>query len=459
MLAKIGLPVAFANLQWIILNLTDAVMVGQAGVQELAHMNAGRVLTWVFFVVGLGLLSGVVVFTARAAGAGDDKAAGDTLRQGAQFGFTLGAISTVTLVLVASPALHLIRIPPDQIPGATLYVQVMAFAFVIRLTGIAAVYFLEGIARTKPVMVCALSVLPLNVALNWVFIYGELGVPALGAAGAALGTVLSLLIEQTLLWTYLARMKDRARYGLEGRLFGPWRGVWARGRAVRRFGLAPGLASGMELGGFSVLSVIAAGLGATTAAAFTAVGALHMLSLCLTLGLASAAAVRVGNAVGENAPTEIPRRGLIATLMAGSTLLLFGALYALFPEQWIALFSREPDYRMLAVGMLVLLAPFLIFDAMQFVLLYALRAAGDQVMAAVCQIASFFLVMGGVGWLAVHVWQLGPAGLMWGLNAGMLAACVLLAARFWWLTRPERLEAQTARARAESDAAALQPQA
>jgi multidrug resistance protein, MATE family len=440
-LLSLAWPVMLAHLQWILLNLIDTVMVGRYATDQLADLSAARILSWTALVILIGLLSGIVVFVARADGAKTPVVCGQIFRQALLYAAVIGTSAGLILWHIALPVLSATGMAPSMARGGADYVQIQAISFLPAVLQYCGNFFLEGISRPRPAMLITLLTLPLNALFNWLLIYGQFGLPEMGAQGAAWGTLLAILIGVILTHLYIWRMRDRAHYGLTSSRTLSWGAslvtLWREGKALRRFGIVPGLASGFEIGGFSVISAIGTTLGAVPTAAFQAVVSLHMLSLTLSSGLATAAAVRVGNAVGARATHEIILRGWLATLIAASSTALAALLFITIPTPLLAGFSIDQAVISLGAQMLVLLAPFLVFDAAQLTLLFSLRAAGDQVVAGVMQVSAFFIVMcGSAWWLTLHT-SLGALGLPLALGLGCLVACILMASRFLWLTRSQ----------------------
>jgi multidrug resistance protein, MATE family len=425
-------PVAMTHLQWIALNVIDTAMVGHAGTTELGYFSAGRMATWVALIIGMAALNGVLVFTARHIGAGEPEKTGAVYRQGMLFGLAMGAFFTALFLPFAHPILRFIGVPEELAGGGARVLQWQAAGYIPCLAMTAASLFMEGLGRPRVAMTVAFFTLPLNVVLNGLFVFGWLGAPVLGAAGAALGTTLTYAIGATILVAYIHRMPDRVLLGLD---VARWRGAWTAGRELRRFGAAPGLASGLENGGFAVLLTLATVLGAVAASAFQVMISLHVVTVAAAVGFASAAGVRVGNAVGEGVREEIGRRGWLAAGLAVGSQLGFALLFAVAAPQLVAPFTDDPAVRALAIDMVRLLSLFLAFDGLQITMVFALRAAGDQVAAGVIQITGFFVITGGFGWILVERTALGPMGLAWGMCLGLAAAALLGAARFAWVTR------------------------
>lgn len=199
----------------------------------------------------------------------------------------------------------------------------------------------------------------------------------------------------------------------------------------------PALGSALELAGFSVLIALSTEFGSASAHAFQIVFAVHNVTFGVALGLGSAAGVRVGNAVGAGQPDQAVRRTLIAVVLAAG---MTGALAAgifLAHASIAGLFPATPGVQALASTMLLFWAPFILFDAVQVVLIYALRSLGDQVAAGVNSVLAYFVVTGGAGY-ALTAAGVGPLGLVYASGAGMVAAAALHGARFAVISAPIR---------------------
>ncbi len=428
-LIKLAWPAAMSNLQWIALNFIDTAMVGHAGPNELAYMGAGRILTWITMMVGMGFLSGISVYTARAVGAGNEQGCGKVLMQGLLFAVLLGIINMAMLVFLTQPVLVLAHQPHSVIEGGVRFARVIAWLSVPQFMLIAISAFLQGISRPKIAMVISFIALPVNVALNAIFIFGKFGWSAMGASGAALGTVLSdTLVVILLIWA-VARLKDKARFGIHW----SFTHAWKEGAAMRRFGLAPAIAGGLENAGFSVLTAIAGTISIAAAAAYQDVMAVLIAGPSISLGVASAVSVRISLAVGAGDKKAVANRGWIASALTAATLLPIIIVFLQQPHWLFEVLSKDPQQQQVAVRMMTIIAPFMIFDGSQFVLLYALRAAGDQVVAAAVQILGYCLMMIACVWVGVYVFHMGAAGIGWGMGAGMVTTFCLMASRFWWV--------------------------
>src|SRR4051812_40893224 len=146
-------PVMLTSLNWTILHVTDVVLVGLVGTAEVAALGASRSLTFVAIVAGLAGLSGILVFTARADGAGDLKRTGGVLREGLVLALLLGLAIGLTLFVFAGPMLAVMGVTEELMPQTARVVRVMGISFPFQLVIVAVSYFLEGISRPRRVMV------------------------------------------------------------------------------------------------------------------------------------------------------------------------------------------------------------------------------------------------------------------------------------------------------------------
>ncbi|HEX8300331.1 MATE family efflux transporter [Sphingomonas sp.] len=427
-------PVILTSLNWTILHVTDVIVVGLTGTGEVAALGASRTLTFPGIVMGLGALSGILVHVSRADGAGDLRATGRVLHEGLALAILFGLASGLILFALAEPMLIGIGVAREIAPASAAIVRVMAVAYPFQLLIVAGSFFLEGVSRPRRVTVVNLAILPLNALLAWSMSGGHLGLPQMGALGAALATTIASALGAIALvgaaWT-LPRAKLRGVHDLAAlwtreTLAGAWR--------LARFGVVPAIASGLELAGFAILIALSTQLGELTTHAFQIVFSIHNVTFSIALGLGSAAGVRVGNAVGEGAPEDAGRRTVIAATLSGAATGVLALGLILMPGPVVALFPAAPGVPMLALAMLPIWAPFILFDAVQVVFVYALRSLGDQVAAGINSVLAFFVITGGAGLILVHAgW--GSYALVLASGVGMVVAAVTNGGRLWWISR------------------------
>jgi MATE family multidrug resistance protein len=263
---------------------------------------------------------------------------------------------------------------------------------------------------------------------------GHLGFPAMGAIGAAGATAIASALGAAGMlaaaWT-LPRAQSRGVHEM-AELFS--NATIHGALSLAKFGAVPAIASGLELAGFAILIALSTQLGDVTAHAFQIVFSIHNVTFSVALGLGSAAGVRVGNAVGEGVPEQAKRRSMIAAVLAAAATGLLALLLIALPGLVVDLFPAAPSVRAMAIAMLPIWAPFILFDGLQIVFVYALRSLGDQIAAGINGILAFFVITGGVGLLLVHA-GIGPNALVFSSGFGMVVAALLNGGRLIWVSR------------------------
>ncbi len=437
---RLAWPIMLTSLNWTLMHLIDVVVVGQFGTGELAALAASRTLTFISIVMAFSGLSGVLVYASRADGGGRLAETGDIFRSGLVVAAILAAATVALLLIAATPLLTLVGVADDLLAPGAAVVEAMALAFPAQFVLAASSYFLEGISRPRRVMAVNLAILPLNALLAWAWVGGHLGLPALGAVGAAYATASASTAGAVMMLVLCWRLPRAGERGVRDWSAAALRRALAGVPRLASFGLVPAVAAGLELAGFSWLMALSTQLGAAAAGAFQVMLSVHNIAFALSMGFGSAAGVRVGNAVGAGErdaawPRAMIAGGLAALLLGAlSLLLVLGAAWAVWP------FSDDPAVLGLAASMLAIMAAFLLFDGLQYVFGAALRSLGEQVWAGLNGVVGFFLVTGGLGWLLVRSgW--GPDGLAYAAGMGMLVSGLLQFARLAWVLKLRKVPA------------------
>jgi MATE family multidrug resistance protein len=438
-LLALAWPVVLSSLNWTLLHITDIAFVGQAGTAEVAAFGASRALTYIAIVAGLSAQAGVLVYASRADGAGEYVETGRVLRSGLMLGAGCGLALCLILSLWATTLLRVIGVAPELIPVASAVVRIMAFCYPASLVMTAASYWLEGISRPRAVMAVNLAMLPFNAVLAWALSGGHLGLPMLGAVGAALATLICVWVAAILVLVAAWHADAGGSRTVRDMSAAAWVAAWRGVPALALFGVVPAFAAALELGGFSWLIVLSTQLGDEAAHAFQIVFTLHNLTFALALGMGSAAGVRVGNAVGAGDHHLSRSRAVIAAGLSVVLTAIAAAVLALGAGPITLAYPATPAVHLLAAGMLLLWTPFILFDGAQAVFSYALRSLGDQVAAGIVGICAFFVVTGGLGWALVH-FGYGPHGLVIASGSGMVVAALLMGGRLLWITSASRLK-------------------
>ncbi len=422
---RLAFPVMLARLGVLTIVTVDTVMSGHASGDDLAWYSVAIAPQIPLLLVGIGLLMGTVVMTAQAVGAGNAQRCGAIWRTGLVHAAVAGAVMGTTC-LFGEGFLLATGQPDDIAAGGGRVLAALGFGLPAMLLYVATSFFLEGIGRPVPGMVIIIGANVLNVFLNWLLIFGHGGLPALGAEGAAIASSIARWCMFAAAALYVLRFVSRRRFGI-GAAADP---ADRLGPRMRRIGLPMGIAHGLEASAFSVMTLIAGGLGAAVVGGYSIPMNLLALAFMGAIGLSTAASVRVGHAVGRGDPAGVRWSGWVAVGVAAVYLAVLGVVFGLVPEQLAALYTTDAAVLAIAGPTIAVCAIATIPDGVQGVLMGALRGASDVWPATFLYIFSFWVVMVPLGyWLAVPR-GLGATGLMAAVAAGATVAALLLGWRF-----------------------------
>lgn len=427
---RLALPVMVARAGLLVLVAVDTAMTGHAGAVELAYYGLAQAPQVPMMLVGIGLLMGTVVLVAQAEGAGTPAESGAVWRVALLHAVVLGT-GIMALCQAGVWFLTLVGQTPDLARGAGKVLVMFGWSLPAMMLYVATTFFLEGINRPLPGMFVMLATNLLNAALNWIFIYGNWGAPAMGAEGAALATTIVRWFMFAAIAGYVLTRVDRQRYGLLGSIAD----VRGMSRRLRRIGYPLGLGHGLETSAFATMTLFAGLLGPTQIAGYQVATNLMGLVFMFALGISTAASVHVGHAVGRRDREAMARAGWVALGLAGLVLVVFAVIYRSLPDLLAAVYTTDVTVAAVAIPTIGIAALALVFDGAQGVLMGALRGAADVWPATFLYLLSFWLLMVPFGYVFGVLRDGGAPALMIAVVVGCVAATLALAARFRAISR------------------------
>ena len=425
-------PIIVGQLSQMLMGVTDSVMIGHAGTVPLAASAFGGNVWGVFYVLGIGLMLPVAIFVSRARGAERPAECGEYLRHGIALALVFGVLETL---LMAALSLQLARFgqPPEVLAIVRPFFLLLAASVTSTFLYLVLRQFAEAMGHPWAPMFIMLAGVALNAALNWIFIYGHLGAPALGLTGAGLSTLLSRALGALVIFLWLRR-DVAAHAAWPKRWFGGY--SWPRFREMLHVGLP---ASGMllfESTAFAASSVMIGWLGAVPLAAHQIAISCASLAFMVPLGLSMATGMRVSRAVGAG---ELHRRRPIAagSLVLGLAMMGGFALIYGFGGRIIAgWFVHDGAVIALAAQLLIVAALFALVDGTQVIAAACLRGITDVKVPAAMTFVAYWVVALPLGYALGVRGPLGAVGMWIGIASGLALAAVALSARFARLTRP-----------------------
>ncbi len=422
-LLSLSLPMMVGLAAATLMGVVDTVMVAPLGTVPLAAVGIASAVSILFLASLWGIVTITGVRMAQAHGARDAAGVSAELRTGLVFGALGGAVAALGMVGLL-PVLAAIGQPPEVVAAVPLYWALIAGALVP-----ATVFFvLKGLFDTigRPWLGVALSYLgvALNIPLNQLLIH-EVG---LGLTGAGLASLLAQGIMLTVaLWVWararvLAPFRQRAS------------GLGARLRAQWRDGAPLILGYAGEGGSYALIGVMIGWLGATALAANQIVHAVAGVAYVFPLGMAGAASIRVGLAVGSDARARLRPILKAALMIVTGWMLAVMALLLIGGEAIARGLSDDPEVVALAATLFLAVAVMQISDGVQSTSLGALRGMLDTRQPTIVSLIAYWPVALPAGYFLGFVADLGAVGVWIGFCLGLSVAAVALPWRFWRLT-------------------------
>lgn len=353
---RLGTPLLFVQLTHYLHQIADSAMLGHYGTGslELAAIGIAGLVTWILMTFLWPLSAGVQALASRRYGRQQEESDIDRASTGAVLdnGLVVGVgagLLALGVSLLARPVLGLL------LHSESILELVMEYIVIIRFSLIPMGFFMIGqgfmgaINRTRPVMYAGVLSNLLNIALNWVLIFGNLGLPAMGIQGAALGTAISTGVSAL----YLIAVLLLQGYKRDYRLF-TFHALSVRlQKDMVRVALPPGIQNILALMIFLVFQTLVEGYGAIYLAATHSIFAYMRLNKTIIGGFARAASILVGNALGRHDKAEAKKT--MATLgLVGGCIAVTVAIGTVFARGYIAaLFTNDPATQtVLAAGLL-----------------------------------------------------------------------------------------------------------
>ena len=370
---ELALPVIAAEVGWVVMGLVDTWMVGGLGPAAIGAVGTGTILYMTLMMPGFGTLLALDTFVSHSFGAGRI----DECHRWLFAGLQLAALLTVVLTALAwlgVVLLPLLAMHPDVLAELGPYMTHLIWSTPPLFAYVVFRRYLQAINVVWPVITALVAANLVNVSANWLLIHGRLGAPALGVVGAAYATVFSrLALAITLLLVILRRERQRPS-GLHDV---PFAIDWLRMKAILVLGLPAAGQILLEVGVFAAASALAGRISPAAVAAHTIVLNVVGLIFMVPYGIGTAAAVRVGHAIGRIDAHGARISGWTALALAAVAMSGSAFLFAGVPAQLLRQFTNDAGVIELGVGLLLIAAVFQLFDGMQTVTTGALRGLGN----------------------------------------------------------------------------------
>lgn len=432
-LFRIGLPLMGAQLAQMGMGVTDAIMAGQYGSQDLAGVALGGSIFWPIMLLMMGTIQAVTPTVSQLHGAREYGEIGEVIRQGlwlAVIGGTVGAIALNNV----GPAYRWLDVDPAAVAISLPYLQMASFGLPALICFFCLRFLADGTGYTRPALMIAVSALILKIPLNYVLIYGKLGLPEFGGVGC--GIAQAIIMWAQLLMILLVVTRKRFHHtGWMSQFSWP---DWQRIKPLLIIGLPIGATIFAEMGLFAMTTLLLGRFGAEIVAAHNIAMNLNGIMFMVPLALGMAATIRIGHRIGGGEIKDARMTAAIAMVTTVIVATIASIMIFFFRDHMVALYTSEADVAEVASTLLLFVVFFLIFDATQATAAGALRGYKDTRIPMWIALFSYWVVglpiecILGFG-LIGESW--GYFGFWTGLACGVGTAALLLSIRLWFTSK------------------------
>ena len=423
---RLAMPIVVVQVGMMLLGVVDTMVVGRLSSEALAAVALGHVMIVAVSSFGIGMLLALDPLVAQAVGAGDATAVRRSVQRGLLIAFGL-MIPSILLLLPSQTVLGFFRQPAEIVPIAANYIRICIpgllpfYGFVVLRQS------LQAMGRVRPIVLTIVVVNLFNLVADWVLVFGVGPVPRLGPMGSAWATtaarillfVVLFVVAHKELGPLLSRLDREAL-----RLRPLWR--------VIRLGMPIGFQVQLEIIAFAVIALLMGGFGTLQMASHQVAINLASLTFMVPLGVGSAAAIRVGQAIGAGDSNGARRAASASVIIGAGFMSLMAALFIGAPRLLATAYTSVEEVVALAALLIPIAGYFQIFDGLQVVSAGVLRGAGDTRVPLVANILGFWFIGLPTSLLLGFRLGFGPQGLWWGFVAGLGAVAVFLLGRIAW---------------------------
>jgi len=424
----LAIPLVLAEIGWISMAIEDTMFVGRLpnSAQSIAAVSISSSLYLVFVFFGEGLLIGLDTLVSQSFGAGDQPDCYRSLINGIYLSFALAPLLLIPVCLLPN-IYDRFGVAPDVAPLARPYMYTLAFAILPLLLYFTFRRTLQGMNLVRPIAFALITANIINLLGNYILVFGHWGFPMLGVVGSGIATAISRTYLASVLIVFLLWYDARTHTGLRQISLRP---DAARIRRLIALGLPAAIQLTAEVSVFAAVASLISRLGAIPLASHQIALNTVAFTYMVPLGISSAAAVRVGQAIGRRDPIGAKNAGNTAILLGAAFMSAMSVVLLVVPQYIARIYTNNPVLIRTAVSLLAAGAAFQLFDGIQTVATGALRGTGDTRTPMLCHFCAYWLMGLPFGaWLCFRR-HWGPLGLWVGLSAALILIGILLLA-FW----------------------------
>ncbi|MEK4485568.1 MATE family efflux transporter [Psychrobacillus sp. FSL H8-0484] len=429
---KIVAPILITQVALYLMTFFDILMTSKYSIDHLAGVSIGSSI-WVPVYTGLtGILIGITPIVAQLIGAKKKEDVRTFVQQGFYIALLLAFLVFIGIVFLIDPVLNLIPLEDSVRIVAKKYLYMMCIGLIPLFLYSTLRSFIDALARTRVSMFITLLSVPINISLNYVFIYGKFGFPALGGVGAGLGSALTYWFILVIAVIIVARKRPF----VELSIFKGWsKPSLSKFGVLTKIGLPIGLSLFAETTIFSAVTILMSTYSTEVISAhqiamnFTSL--LYMVPLSISMG----ATILVGHAIGAKRYRDAKTYSWLSVGSAVFFSFISSSILLLLREPIASLYTDDPYVITLTVEFFFFAALFQLSDAIQAPVQGALRGYKDVTITFIMAIISYWIIGLPTGYLIATYTSFERFGYWIGLIVGLTLGALTLGTRLFYLQR------------------------
>lgn len=422
---SLAFPVILSQAGQMSVVMADTIMVGQLGEVPLAAVSLASNLSVIILFLGMGISFSITPAVGKSFGMRDSGHIAFLLRQARSVGWLTGFV-LIALMGLMYMVIPLMGQPAEVVALTQPYFVVVALTMLPSQIFAVNKQFAEGVANTSVAMKITITGNVVNIVLNYAFIFGKLGCPAMGMIGAAYATLIAKVLMATLMELSIRNLSLFADYH---RIAKKHKFSWHEVKQMVLQGLPVGGQMVVEVVAFSAGAVMMGWIGTTALAAHQVVMSMVSFTYMISAGLASATTIKVSIFRGEKRFDQLRLSAWASVQMVLVFMLFTGMVFIAGRHLLPLLFIQNAEVVHVAAQLMLIGGLFQLFDGLQVVSLGILRGMGDFVFPAMTAGIAYILVSLPVGYLLSIGMNLGPQGIWYGYLMGLAVAGLLLVFR------------------------------
>ncbi|OCG00908.1 MATE family efflux transporter [Gilliamella apicola] len=437
---KLAIPVLIAQISQTAITFVDTMMAGHYSATALSGVAIAVSIWLPTILFGQGLLTVLTPIIANLNGAAKREQIAEHTRQGVVIAVILSAIMMLflyhadILITLRSTAEH--PIDPDMVAVAVSFLRAIMWGVPAFLLFFVYRNQCEGLSNTKPAMVIMFIALLANIPINYITIYGKLGLPAFGGVGCGItaAIIFWLMFILMRLYTLTAASQRDVRKTPVTKFIN-----FIIIKKIIVLGIPLALAYFFEVSLFAIVALLISPLGQTTVAAHQIIFTISSMTFAIPLSLGVATSIRVGYSLGNNKPILAKQTAYISLAISLTLAVIVALILVVFKSPIIGLFTSESPVITICIQLIILLAIYQVSDYLQVVASNVLRGYKDTQSILFITLLSYWIVGLPVGYILgltdIIIKPIGVAGFWVGFITGLSIAALLLISRMIYIQK------------------------